>query len=169
MEASEDMPEAMTAHSLIALNSTTVMTLGQEGPIKNDKTYLFNFESNQWTEGKNLKDPTFETHAGLVTYPDEQDIVVVSGGASLKTSIFHLDENHWTLGKDFPGPLRRGTSVQHGNTFIIVGGTNNLKDLNTIWMFEPRYRRWILQDKTLKVPRSWATAIFVPQNLCHQE
>jgi N-acetylneuraminic acid mutarotase len=128
---------------------------------------MFDTAAETFSALPNLPVATSNTQAGLVTLADgTKEVIVVAGDGVVATQIFSLDTQTWRLGPDFPGgELVLGSSVQYGDTFLIVGGFAVAGEwLDTIYVYDAEAESWELTDETLAVPRFYFAALLVPDD-----
>ena len=158
-----DLPEARALHTIVQVNSTHFMLVG--GDYTN-KAWMFDRSSELWTPLPNQLEDRYAPQAGLVTHLDGHQVVIVAGGQDTKTSeIFDLAMQTWRYGPDLPvsEELNWGASVQHGDTFLIIGGYDNGYS-DSILSFDATLESWVELPQKLTQGRSRFAAFLVPED-----
>ena len=60
--------------------------------------------------------------------------------------------------------IQKSSSVQFGDTFLLVGGYGDVGNLDTIIEFDEAGDRWIVRNETLQTARSDHAAILMPDS-----
>ncbi len=107
--------------------------------------------------------------AGLVTYPDGKQGILVAGGVSgtdvTITHFINLETLVWEIRADLPYKMQTGASVPFKDSFLIVGGwQNNTITSDRIWYYNPVNDKWEMRDEILMQGRSHPTAFLVPDD-----
>lgn len=129
--------------------------------------WAFDRNSKRWNQLPDMPEYREIPQAGVVTYADGSKHLVIAGGRNDGTStILNLDTMTYRPGPDIPNVLELyyANSVPFGNTFLMVGGTEDgiSSRLNTIYEFDTTNENWIVRPETLKTG-DWAmTAFMVP-------
>ncbi len=55
--------------------------------------------------------------------------------------------------------------VQWGNTFALVGGWDGNDWYDTVYLFDPAAKDWVLLEEQLSRPRGFVTAFLVDENI----
>ena len=165
--------ERESRQNVVALNSSTFMFLAGGFFRGAHETYIFDSDVQEWHKGPSMNHKHQIGHTGLVTFKDSgRKAVIMAGGFEQDTTeILYLDENNWISGPNLPVNRYSGTSVQWGDTFIIVGGStltqrgnaNNLKD---ILKFNVVNGTWTELDQKLQTGRRDMAAFLVPDSFC---
>ena len=105
-------------------------------------------------------------------YPDGSRHIVYAGGDPdyyENTYIYDLDSgiDIWRPGPKFE--FYDGASVQFGDTFLLVGGRQNVFPFSAsdqIWQFnpDPSDESWVLRPETLKSAKYHTAAFLVPND-----
>ena len=133
--------------------------LGQSGQMFN----LINLIS--LVLGPPLTTPRWRCQAGLVTYPNKTQAVVVAGGIDSNDSeIWFLDETSFKSGPLLPQGMERGASVPFGNSFLIVGAYEGGTD--EIYTYDVTSEEFVLLPQKLVTPRETLAAFMVPEYFC---
>ena len=162
-----NLPDERSYHDVVSLDDNRTMLLGGQDPFT--ETFIYDLNSNTWTDGPSLITGRENTQAGLITFPNGTSMIVAAGGYRKQTTEFlNLDDlNVWHYGPDLPYDFMfGGASVQLEKTFLIVGGEADTGYLNTIWMFDPGNEEWTSLDQTLRRSRRTTTAFLVPDSFC---
>ena len=117
--------------------------------------------------------------AGLVTYPDGSQGVLVAGGAdqdynAIDTVEFlNLRTMVWEPKQNLPTQIRKGQSVPYLDSFVIVGGLNDATSnatefLDGVLYYNPSLDQWD-QVAQMEYPRYNFAAFLVPDRYayCH--
>ena len=160
----QDMLVERDHHNMVRIDSNRYMMLGGQSQFV--ETYNFN---GSWSHGPNLSIGRHESHAGLVTFGNQTRMIVAAGGigADKSVELTNVFGDEWVVGPDLPHAIQTGASVQLTRTFLIVGGFNGSRYLDTIWMFDTFDSSWTLLDQKLAKPRSDMAAFLVPDEYCH--
>jgi hypothetical protein len=161
----ENLPLDEANHVMIKINTSHVMMIG--GRFLCGQSWLFNINTAMWTPLQNMTVMSRSNpFAGLATYPDgHQEVVVAGGGGQKSTEIFSFDSMSWRMGpNDLPRKLAKGTSVQYQNSFLAVSGYGDGLYFDKIYKFEPNNETWIELNETLSVARTWYTSFLVPHD-----
>ena len=156
----------MYDHNLVPINDTHQVLLG--GGSTASDVYLFDWNSEEWTDLPSLNIERRYSQAGLVTYPNGTQAIVIAGGNATKSSeIWIIDSEEWIMGPDLPtagAKLEFGASVSYGNTFLIVGGyiTNVYED--TIVSFNILTEDWEILPQRMKNGRRDFAAFMIPNS-----
>ena len=104
------------------------------------------------------------SQCGLITHPDGKKEIVVAGGIfSALTTIYDIDADSWREGPPLPDVRFWGTAVPMGNTFIIVGGSNQSQAPQApIWSYNVEDNAWDVMNETLSAPRNHFGAFWIP-------
>jgi hypothetical protein len=93
-----DLPMALSAHALVAINSSCSMVIGGHSNDWSASTFFYDHNEDEWITGPSLMQAREYHAAGMVTdeVTDEQ-FVAVTGGYLDSTEI--LQEGEWVQGK----------------------------------------------------------------------
>lgn len=80
-----------------------------------------------------------------------------------RTTLYSFVTSDWTRGTPLPNTINHASSVQLDGTFMVVGGGTDL-----IYEYEPATEDWKLLPVTLSEPRSFHTALMVPDSIFPQ-
>jgi hypothetical protein len=166
------MPESDTNGVMVKLNDTHVILVG--GNLARGRVWTFDLMSRTWS---NLPDmqvtDRFAPFAGVVTYDDDQQALIVAGGKGQKsTELFNLTDYTWRFAtNDLPVQyeLYAGSSIQYDDTFLAVGGYAQMDEevdevVETIFRFNPKDESWSLTQSTLSIGRTEFSAFLVPND-----
>ena len=163
-----DLPIERTSHNLIRINDSHIMMVGH--CESTNQAWMFNQMNEVWTELPNSLESRDTPFAGLVTYANGSQIVILAGGYHTRTAeAFSLQEENWFFIPDLPiwgYELYDGSFVPFGDTFLIVGGEDYGSGgvQNSIIQFDPFIDNWIIRKEKLKLPKYFSTSFFVPDD-----
>ena len=85
---------------------------------------------------------------GPVRDADEKvrQIVVAYGN---DVEVYDVASNPWQACTPLPFPLKQASVVDHGNTFLLVGGMNNLVESDKLIKYNAEGNVWEVLDSTL--------------------
>ena len=176
------LPEGDEFGSIAALkvNSSHVF-------IKLKKNWMLNIQTRTFLPLPDLIDSDRpDPGMGMITKSDGTRSIVITGGAGKKsTEILDIDSQFslfWQEGPYFEfgdflehcnGGLTKTTSVQYGDTFLLIGGEyeRHLRigpsipfDSNGIYTFDVENYQWKRLPRELQIPRHSAAAVLIPSN-----
>ena len=162
---STDLPEKMGFHTLVRINSTHIVVVGNDykaGP--SDRTYIYNQETLTFTDGPTQLEARSDCTAGLVTYANQTKAVVVAGGVDSYTSeIWNLDGFSFQPGPIMDNTFEDANSVPFMKSFLIVGDSGGSQEIHT---FDPEIGEFVLLPQRLAIPRSVSASFMVPEEYC---
>ena len=147
------MPEKIMDHCVVAINKTTVLVTGgmNDNGYATKKTYGYNFESGQWSNGSELINERVDHGCGVFQNSTGLVIAVIGGydvnGEYLDSVEFAVlnDYAHntptliweWKNGPQFPFNVFGSTVVSTNAKLYVVGGYQGYSypALNTIFDF----------------------------------
>lgn len=101
--------------------------------------------------------------AGVVTYPDGTEGILVAGGTGLrKTYFLDLDTLTWHAKRDLPTDIEFGMSVPFKDSFLLVGGTGSQGIRDTIYYYDSSANQWDLMSPKMDHKRETFAAFLVP-------
>jgi len=116
----------------------------------------------------------YGAYGGLVTRADGSREVFVTGGKwdadtfLTSTEILSLSEPEkgWRSGPSLPFPLYGGSSVQHGDSFLLAGGVDGRSRSPTgaILHFDLEREGFVILPQELSTPRYHAAIFSVPDD-----
>ena len=163
-----DLPAPRDFHNLVKINESFIMLLGGQEAF--NETFLFDVNARIWTQGPSMLNGRRFTQAGLVTFDNGTKVVIVTGGQGLQsTEVLNLEEGAWSYGVEFPHEIYWGNVVQLENTFIIVGGHDGSKIMDTMWKYDTNVDDWILMPEKLSQPKEWMATFLVPDSYCQMD
>ena len=105
--------------------------------------------------------------AGLVTYPDGTQGILVGGDYNGVTSVefLNLETLVWEPRQNLPIDVYGGASVPYQDSFLVVGGYQYNSDefLDTIYYYNPNVDQWDL-IANMEYSREFSTAFLVPDS-----
>ena len=152
------LPEPLVFHCLIKINETHVLSTGGFNEEVNvfNSTYLFDFNTMEWTSGPTLLEERMSHSCGSFQMGDST-VLLVAGGVKVENkaeiqiqSVEVLNTNEWNSGwqtaQMLPLPLSYTSIVPSPNNkgLILVGGINMVQD----W-FNINLLQFNCQDDTL--------------------
>ncbi len=141
------LPQFMSGHALIKVNSTTYFL------YSNTKAWIFDQGSGTFQE--QYPPNNIEGHAyfaGLATKASgSKDIVIVEESSS--TELFNLDSLKWRKGHSLYELSGPGASIQYGDTFLAAGGMADISENDdvprTVFIYDPEDEEWVTTGKSL--------------------
>ncbi len=115
-------------------------------------------------------DSVVASACGLATTEDGTRLVVYAGGTDgfRHTLVFDLDLGVWTPGPELPLQRSFAAAVQHGDTFLLVGGDTDDSFggpyHEDILRFDPDQRQWVVLPQKLENPDLVDFAIIVSES-----
>ena len=180
------MPINLAWHCMVSVNETTIMVIGGFStgiPGRSPRTFLFNLDNNQWSNGPDLNIGRSSHSCAMVH--DQHDglpLVIVTGGWNGSDvldsyEIWNPVDNHWFINGQLTKPLRgqRFVSGLDGHkSAILLGGSganSGLGNEDSIYKFKCQERKciWTLMKQKLKLARGYFVAMPIPKKLtsCH--
>ena len=107
--------------------------------------------------------------AGLVTYPNGDQGILVAGGRYSETSVefLNLDTQTWEPKQSLPYDIYYGSLVPFQDSFLIVGGySNEMGYLDTVFYYNPALDQWDV-IKTMDYERTLFAAYMVPDSFAN--
>ena len=138
-----------------------------------NQTLIYNFSSNKWSEGPPMKTPR-KYHA-CVHYKDPQgnSKIMVTGGSTAQVvscssvEILDLDSQTWSFGTYLPISLYGHAMTSIEGTVYVIGGTSPSGLSGDIYQcIGGSSCQWELYSTKLQLPRTYFTAMLVPDELC---
>eukprot|EP00095_Tigriopus_kingsejongensis_P009442 maker-scaffold108_size357748-snap-gene-2.16 protein:Tk09442 transcript:maker-scaffold108_size357748-snap-gene-2.16-mRNA-1 annotation:"tyw4_yarli ame: full" len=131
--AGPDLPERKTGHCLIRVNETSYFMMGTANYYEHETTklWLYSFPEAKWEPLPSLQSVRREPPmCGLISEKARDgtvinEVVIVDG--EYPTEILNLNTLEWRRGPPLPVEFRYGTTIQYGNSFLILGGLVNEK------------------------------------------
>ena len=155
-----DLPDVNRYHNLVRINSTHIFLLG--GFPYHSDTHYFNQVTEDWTDGPNLVTSREQCSAGLVTFANNSQAIVVVGGRSDRNiEVMFLNENVFRMGPDLTEDVFFGASVPFGNSFLIVGANTD-----KIYTYDPDVENLVTLPQSLVTSRRITTAFMAPEHYC---
>jgi hypothetical protein len=109
-----------------------------------------------WEPGPDLLTPV--EAAGVAPH---RGAVWAIGGDTLSSPYMTRDvqvlnppRRRWTKGPSLPVPLRDAVAVSTGETLYVLGGITTNGVVDTVYRFDERRRRWVLDPRALPEPRA---------------
>jgi len=99
---------------------------------------------------------------GLVKNPIGGPEVVIASDES--SYIFSLDDQQWRNGPLLPKNMKWMMNAQLEDDFLVIGGYENGKNLNSVYRFDKDLYDWVLLDAVMQIPRRFAAAVPVPDS-----
>ncbi len=171
------LPVTVYSHSMITVNSTTVMVIGgaQNGPISG-KTFYLTLGAKSWTEGPTLKYLRYYHSCGKIIRDktsQEMSIIVASGnnGSAYLSSVEILIEGskEWETGPELPFGIWAAQMVedQNGGVVLIGGQSSSSLFHDTLYQLPNGGQDavWTKMEQRMKLRRYKHTAIMVPDNI----
>ena len=83
-----DLPGAVTDHCIVSLNNNEFAIIGGNGALgfSGNTTWIYNFASQQWTKGPELKLPRFSHACAIFKDIDDRKKIIVTGGLGRDTN-----------------------------------------------------------------------------------
>lgn len=182
-----DLPQERTGHCLIKVNDTSYFMMGTANYYEHEvtKLWIFDSEESKWSSLPNLDSVRREPPmCGMITHRNEEgkavhEIVIVDG--KYPTEILNLNTLEWRRGPPLPVEFRFGTTLQYGDSFLILGGLVNERasfrglqkgemELKSILEYDVDTEKWNIRDDVMNRRRSkksgWFTAFYVPNDWC---
>ena len=107
----------------------------------------------------------------MVNYPDGKKKLVVTGGHETvgdtyhnSTQILDLETLEWAPATDLPYTIAYGSSVPFKDTFLVVGGEDDVNYQTAIYQFDLTTNGWITRDEQLVTGRRLFASFLVPDN-----
>ena len=165
------LPVTVYDHCSVLLNSTTVMVIGghQGLPGLPQNTYLFNANTNEWTEGPRLSTNRFGSSCGPIR-SDATSLrfsIIVAGGDNLASvEILEDGANEWRRGPDLPFNIGFAAMVedQTGGVILIGGSLSEHVELyDSIFRLAHAQAVWEQLPQKLRLKRRKLTAFLIPE------
>ena len=143
--------------STVRLNATHIMFAGPNLSGRR-ANFIYNQETNTTVDLAPMNvDGRFLGTAGLVTFDNGTQIVIIAGGTSRKSAeSFNLEEQVWKRNiPDLPvnSELRYPTALQFEKTFLIIGGIDGQESSNSILRYDRATEDWIKLEQTMREKR----------------
>ena len=152
-------------HNMVAIDYCNFILIGGQQCF--NESYIFNAENASWMNGPKLTSCSESGQAGLVIFDNGTKVVIAAGGYDEQsTEILQLEDHTWCYGAELPYFIQRGASVQLQDTFLIVGGRNDISELDTIWIFNTETEHWTLLEERMSTARRNIAAFLVPDEFC---
>ena len=154
-----NLPELSYHPRAVRIDNRRVFVL----PNQNGRAWIFNQNGNTFSQIPNLLEKRDRASVGLI---NGEEIVVAGGSGSKTSEIFNIATNEWRQGPDLPinGDLCCTSSVQYGNSFLIVGGFNGgVQD--SILRYDSSNHKWVTLPQKLDTGRDNFAAFLIP-NYC---
>ncbi len=171
-----DLPQAISAHCLVKINSLTAML------IENKESWFHSFGTEDWVGGPYLNITRWRHTCGIIKDSDvdsEKTIVIAAGGGlETSTELFVIGEeplDHWTTGPNLPNRIRdaAGVATPDGKSFLFIGGFNNDKQLQEDSIYRLQCFKlecfWKKLDQKLQVRRELHLVAFLSDSLINCE
>ena len=120
-----------------------------------------------WSQLPPMPTARDRTQAGLVTYPNGDEGILVAGGTSTTSSEFlNLETLVWEPKANLPKQIHLAASVPYLDSFLIVGGAKNFNEefYDSIFYYNPSNNDWDLLEQTLMFGRDQLAAFLVPDS-----
>ncbi len=75
------------------------------------------------------------------------------------SEIYNTETRLWRDGPPLPRPIGYMSSVQYEDTFILVGGYDDIDWLDTIYQYDRNLETWILRPERLSTPKEQLAAV----------
>eukprot|EP00094_Tigriopus_californicus_P006431 TCALIF_06193-PA protein Name:"Similar to kel-10 Kelch repeat-containing protein kel-10 (Caenorhabditis elegans)" AED:0.19 eAED:0.75 QI:33/0.5/0.33/1/1/1/3/0/228 len=141
---------------------------GNDGSLPVKTVYIYDFSTDEWTAQPPLKQVRSWAFCGSVTDSESGSVteIVVAGGTfqtkPLATSeIFDLKTKSWRQGPSLPTPIFSGASVNHDQSFILVGGSDGVNARDELLTYDPELKEFVVLAAKLRKPRQDHVAIIV--------
>ena len=160
------LPVSRSYHSLVFINKSSVFLLNDY--FETNEVFSLSTLDGQWKVLPNTNISRIIGQAGRITFPDQTQAVVITGGERLdSTEVFSLDTQQWSNFARLPIDISYGASVQYEDSFLIVGGYSfNDGELDTIYRFNVIDNSWDLLPQRLGFPKYEIAAFLVPESYC---
>ena len=103
----------------------------------------------------------YDPSCGLIRNPENGAEIVLAGYGT--SEIFNLESMTWREGPESPY-FYYASSAQLENTFLIVGGYDGTKSIDTIYEFDQINYDWILRSQKLPTPLRFSGVVVVPKD-----
>ena len=133
------------------------------------RVYSFSSLDESWKIQPDFQNPRRDPIAGLITYGNQTQAIVVAGGFKETTSeIFSLASLKWQSGPNLPNDLHLCPVVQYQNTFLAIGGkiSSNATYINKILKYDVDSDSWMTIQQQLGMEKALSTAFLVPDSYC---
>lgn len=174
-------PDGSSLGCLVRVSDTQLMLVGGESAYDYLRSaHLYDFERDEWELLPPMRFARRAAACGVTRRRDGGEggdtvtEVVVAGGEDYSTEfrlveIFSVEERQWRLASPMPLPVEFASTVQYGDSFLLVGGYDNANDefLSAIWEYLPEDDDWVLYGRSLGVPRSDTAVIPLPDYVGH--
>ena len=174
------LPKKSHNHCVVKLDDTKILVIGGY----TEKTYIFDFETEEWTPGHPLI-YNLNKHACARIEVGNKPYIVVAGGyvnfgggnKSMTDTVEILDlvENQgWIPGKKLPKALNAPSGVSLGSSMIVSGGLNSDGDLvDDMYKFECTTNSiddcvWKTMEQKLKYVRGGHVSMLIPDSLAKE-
>lgn len=149
-----NLPVRMLHHCAVSINSSHFFVGDNNG------VFLVNVDKWEWTEVKGIYTADFlDIQCGLAkSKKNGLEVVMVEYS---RTHILNLNTMSWRLKRD--GGPRSAAAVQHGDTFLLIGGIVGNDKLKDIWEYDPDGSNWIKKRETLATGRDSHAAVAIPE------
>ena len=131
------------------------------------KAFIYDMAAGTWTGGSSMAREARASQCGVITHPGsgKKEVIVAGGIFSALTTIYDIDNDEWREGPPLPEVRFWGTAVPVGNTFLIVGGSNQGQATQTaIWKYNIGNNGWDVMGKFLAAGRNHFSAFWVPDD-----
>ena len=180
-----DMIEGISEHCVVALSNKSVMVIGgQTSSYQMNATFLYNFETKEWTKGPELLEGR-KNHACTSFEKDSNIIVYVVGGTNEMGSqrfdsveyamidelnIFPTSNWIWGKGPTFPYKIKNHAMISTTSFVYVIGGELHTGEesisSNLIYELDPMLgTTWNQMKQTMKVARHSVAALILPEEL----
>ncbi len=128
----------------------------------------FDARTKEWIDLNNMPTERAFAACGVVSVDGKPKEVVVAGGEAsgsyLKdVEILTVSTLQWRTAKQsLPVSQSRATSVQYGDTFLVVGGQISASaELDTVYMYNPATEGWTLMPNRMRKSKHGVAAMIM--------
>ena len=134
-----DLPKGIRNHCLVTLANGDLFYMGGFKGAVLRASYRYIKQDNRWEEKAEMAFKRSLHGCGRVTNPTTgKEEVVVAGGSNFSgpissSEIYSVEDDTWRNGTPLPKALRSISSLQYGNSFLILGGNNGTSCQDSIY------------------------------------
>jgi hypothetical protein len=167
------MPEKKALHCLNIINSDTIIVSAgwHEHDYHTNSAYVYDRSTELWSSISSLHKARFSLSCGVVSNNmGEKELVAVGGALEYQVvEIYSIASDTWRMANPMPIEIYQSTSVQHGSSFIMVGGTSwsvpSPYELKTIYKYSQDNDSWTVLEAELQEDKRDVVAMMVPKNM----
>ena len=169
IEAMTPLPHENAHNCLVSGRNATLYSTGGSNKNLDASVMVLSSSTNDWIKAAEMSEGRYRHSCGLVSGPNDTNILVVGGGEgifiSLTTEVYSVEEDSWRQGTPFPHAITSAASVQYDGSLLVVGGyTGGINgSSDEIYKYNPLTESWDKLNVTLRKPDYKLVAFMVPK------